>query len=942
MTNKINILELFCYENNPTFICLSEHWLCDSKFETVQVAGYKGVSSFCRKNSTHGGTAIYVRDDIISNSKNLKYITDMSIESCIECAAIEFNRTLCIITIYRAPTGSFNDFLNKLTLILGSILKKYSFLILCGDLNIDFLNHSSQHTKLLFDLLESFQLYSLIKEPTRIAKYGNKITTSGIDYIITNIGENMYHKIIEPGISDHLGQLLTWNNVEVNQRPKTAEIISRKYNEHSVSEFKTLFADTRNFEFHREFIDIDHMFNCFISHFNWCFNVAFPKQKIKINKNVKHNFIFSASLLKELNNLKSLNWLRKSVPDNLLNEQYKLLKKKINKNIESEKKEYYAKKINMSNNKVKTLWSITNEKLGRSKYKEIELNIKIQDNIISSSKEITNLFGEYFANSVKNQIDQLNLPGNTHTTMDKINHNSMFFTPITQLDVKKIILELKNKNSTGIDEIPTKLISECCDEISYYLAEIINVSVQLGQFPTELKISKVIPVFKKGDPLFLENYRGICLLSSFSKIIERAVYENVIKYLNNNNILTPCQHGFRQNYSIETASIDLIQYIYENIDNKNYVLGIFFDFSRAFETINPIFLKEKIEKMGIRGPVNQWIISYVKNRRLKVKIGSEYSDSYETELGTPQGGVLGPLLFLLYINDLPSYIQDGRVFMYADDTTIVVTAKSYIELNEKVISVINNFNQWSRNNHLINNISKTVIIEFKSKYNRPSEFEFNIDNTIIKSSTSTKFLGTIVDYKLDFCENVGNLCNRLNKLFFAFLTLKANFHQSYLLNMYYAFIYPVLSCNIAIWGQATDINRLFIIQKRILRLIFNIAYRDSCRPTFQNNNILTIYSIYLYKLLCYVFLHLNDFKKINEVHLYPTRNNENIYLSNFNYIQFKKSPKYAGGFFFNLLPINIKNSPSYKKFKTNLREYLNKHAFYSLNEYVQKTNENNS
>lgn len=603
----------------------------------------------------------------------------------------------------------------------------------------------------------------------------------------------------------------------------------------------------------------------------------------------------------------------------------------MNEGVETEKKLHYANLLNQPDNKNKKMWELVRLKLNKKNECTV-IKLKVNDKIITDPFEIANLFGNHFANFVKNKSHLL-FSYKVSCTLPKRCNNTFQFNLISMEETKNIIRSLKNKTSVGADEIPTKLVKESCDLLAPYITTIINLSVAEGCFPKSLKLSKTTPVFKKGDKELIENYRPIVTNSPIAKVIEKAISIRLQEFFDREKIIPKEQHGFQRGLSTETATTELVQHLYDRIDQKETVIGIFFDLSQAFDTLNPKFLTAKLDCLGIRGSTNKFIESYVSGRNLKTKIGETYSNPFNVELGTPQGGVLGPLLFKVYIADLPHHIKEGKIFQYCDDTTILISGKSSEEINAKINIVLKNFQEYCSKNHLILNPKKTVIVEFTGQYIAPLiNISAKIDGEDISKNSHTKFLGSELDTQLKWSIQIDCVLHKLNSAFFAILTLKSSLDRHSLLNVYYSTVYSVISYNILSWGRATECERIFVQQKRILRLIFEVNPRHSCRETFKRNKILTLTGIYLYKLLQYMHKNKDTFQRRCDIHSYPTRNNENLLINKYNHFFHKKSPIHSGKIYYNMLPAEFK-AVGEQQFKKLLRQLLTNNVFYTLLEF---------
>lgn len=461
------------------------------------------------------------------------------------------------------------------------------------------------------------------------------------------------------------------------------------------------------------------------------------------------------------------------------------------------------------------------------------------------------------------------------------------------------------------------------------------MSVKLGIFPNDLKLSTVIPIHKKGETDLVENYRPITIPSCFSKLFEKIIHNRMYSFINTKNILSNTQHGFRPNLSTNTASFSLINCIYEAVDKGDYVLTLFFDLTRAFDCVNKDFIIKKLNNLGIRQPLNDWIYSFLSERKISVKIGQSTSLATQVNFGVPQGGVLSPLLFILFINDLQHFItKNVTLVLYADDTTICITASSPEELQTKVNRTLEQFYTWCFNNKLIINADKTKYIMFHKRRANPI-ISVEINNQKVEKTQNTKFLGLFIDEQLTWINHIEYVVKKLNSAYFAIRNLRNVMDKKYLLNIYFALVYPHMKYLIIYWGTSCEFQRAFVIQKKIIRLIFSLNPLETCRPTFIKSKIFSLPCLLIHEAALFVKTNSDKFPQHNSVHSHNTRGRDHIYINNFHLSTYKKGPYYTCGTIFNKLPNNIKQQANIKKFKKELQLFLRENCFYSLQEFYE-------
>jgi hypothetical protein len=362
-------------------------------------------------------------------------------------------------------------------------------------------------------------------------------------------------------------------------------------------------------------------------------------------------------------------------------------------------------------------------------------------------------------------------------------HQEFSLNPTTPHEVAQCIKELKSKACPDIDGISTRVLKNCSTQLVPVLCKLINDSFSTGIFPDQLKLAKVIPIYKgKGSSADVNNYRPISILPTFSKVFESIVKRRLIKFLSANELLNGAQHGFLPNRSTETAILDFTKTVLQALDSGNKVTGVFLDLSKAFDSVDHALLAEKLSAVGVRSKALEWFKSYLSNRKQSVAIDyfddhsssieTCYSQTLEVKLGVPQGSVLGPLLFLIYINDMSFSLTSGisKSVLYADDTNLLFVHRNSQELQELAQRDVDRVVSFFHSNLLTINESKSNLVNFCSRSDG-NAVELRVNTTELNSVASTKFLGVVIDSKLNWHDHVSYLRSKLNSV---------NFHSALL------------------------------------------------------------------------------------------------------------------------------------------------------------------
>ena len=531
-----------------------------------------------------------------------------------------------------------------------------------------------------------------------------------------------------------------------------------------------------------------------------------------------------------------------------------------------------------------------------------------------------------------NQLPKPSIPFQEY--LAPANPSSIFFYPTSPHEVKQIINKTSPKHSSCWDEIPPVVLKYLPDNIINALTYIFNLSLCQGKFVTAFRHAKVVPIHKKGDVQNLNNYRPISLLSSFSKILEKIVYRRLYSFFDRFNLFSNSQFGFRRGHSTSHANCLLVDKVAASFEKKLCTLGIFLDLSKAFDTINHKILLHKLDHYGIRGTALNWFMSYLTGRTQQVCYnGVASSNINEINLSVPQGSILGPLLFIIYVNDFPNCLKYGTSLSFADDTSIFISGKTARTLFDKGNDELCNIDNWLVANKLFLNANKTKCVYFKTANSKtpPSDLNLVIRNIPIERVSSVRVLGTIIHENLSWKEHMLALKSKLRATLGAVIRVKPYLNKHSLLSIYHSLIISRIRYCIINWnhGNSTILHQLQSICNKFIRLTLGISRNEDVLPLMKQHNLLTINDIFKYEMAVLMFRFHNRtlpsaFDPIfqSKSTSITTRSNSRVIPISCRSTVSQQSIRYIGPKTWNNIPLPIRASKTIAAFKKKLKQHL--------------------
>lgn len=896
-------------------IIIQETWIPNEIKSMYEIDGYK--SFHCCREEGYGGVSVYVHQNTkcsligIENFENINVVELILNEYKIE------NKPISVVAYYRPPSSNINVFLK---FIENKAVVNNNPQLFLGDSNIDTLSDVGISSAFK-NLLSSYDYVVCNNMTTRPA------SLTCIDHVISNFlnAASMNISSICNDLSDH--------NIIFTQLKTTTR--SNKFIMKST--FKT--------DFRRVINGLPEIINSI----DWSSNnpdLIYSEVSlrltnlIKINtketcKKIKHKYLTSPWITDNMKTLitqkhvlkKRLNKDKNNV---YLKDSFRRINRLLEECLHEAKDRHYKQSLAKCGNDPKKTWAFLNKSIGRSRLTSIP-NVKDSDgNSIECPKKTATLFNNHFI-KVSQELEAAFPAGHQCGSLDTIKSidTQLHFDDATQDEIVQIIESLDSKSAPGHDLITVQLLKDCKNVMVPFLTKLFNLMLSTSRYPDQLKIQKVTPIFKSGDPALVENYRPISVLSVINKVIEKLLYSRILKHLENQNFFYKSQYGFRKKSNTAVAIQDLIQHISEKVDGKMKVGGLFLDLKKAFDSVNHEILIYKLEHYGIQGSENALIKDYLMNRRQYVQLLNNPSSLESINVGVPQGSVLGPLFYLIFINDFARLSLSGQLFLFADDSSLFYHGKSEMEIKMKIENDLPLIAEFMKINKLHINTSKTKLLKFWT-VRTPMDLQIEFGGATITESESVKFLGVVLSKDLKWKKHIEYVRKKVSPALGILFKFKHKFSTEIKKSLYFALIHSHLTYNICVWGFGPGLSNCQVLQNRALKCVFNLNPRLPTVLLYTSvTEVLPLQGLFDLQVACSVFKRIKGFSfgnirfiMFNELSDRSRRKQNQLILPLPRVDLTRQQLKYQGAMIVNDLPDDILTSNTVSMFKSQAIRFI--------------------
>lgn len=838
--NKLDQVSLMLNnsENNICILGLSETKLKDfhpdSYFFVDNYQFFRRDRVITRERQEQGGGIIVY----VKNGMKVERRKDLETNE-IECVWLEvfpkMSSSFLVGTIYRHPNDGV-EWNENFEILIEKVLEKQKEIYLLGDFNRDLLNENTK--KAWLEYMEPFGLHQKVNCATRITSHSQTL----IDHIYCNVQENISSvKVPKIGISDHFPIFLTRKTNNTTPKSSHYTITYRSYKNFKEQEFLNELQSSP-WDVIKVFDNVNDVVETWSSMFMEIVNRHLPLKKHRVKHKHQPKWLTSEIIeaMKTRDHYKSLN-------DDV---HYKIWRNRVGNLIKQSKKTQYTAILNENQNNPGSIWKLFKELRVNKKSKAPITSLKINSKETEDCNEIVNEFNKFFvsiASNLKEPTEHSNFDKLKTFCDGKVPPGMCFSIPeISKEKVQKFLKNIDITKATGCDNIGPRLLKIAAPFIADSITYICNQSIRNSQFPDTWKKAKVTPLHKNGPGDDINNYRPISILPVVSKVLEKHIHDSLMTFLTEHHLLHKTQSGFRPSHSCETALVGMVCQWLESINQGSLIGAVMVDFKKAFDLVDHEILLKKLRHYRLTDQTVSWFSSYLTNRKQNVSLNNAMSEDEVIIDGVPQGSILGPLLFLLFINDLPLYTESSKTDMYADDTTLYTSGKTTEEITDNLQIALDNLDVWCKCNGMIINTAKTKVMLITTHQKRASlaneALSLTLNSVDLTMISNDKTLGVVIDHNLTWSNHIDKLCKKMASNLWLLSRIKNYLSRDHRVQFYKTYIQPHIDyCNI-IWGGTSHINldRVFRLQKRACKIILDYNV-NNIMESMQDLKILNIF-----------------------------------------------------------------------------------------------------